>query len=143
MLPLPLDPTASPHPRQRGPPAPGVPHAAADTHSSGFVEHQLLDRADDGGSGGGHGSSERRPHYRAPGRSPGRDSRLTGPGTEGGDCRHSSPHRAQKNQRRCAKPSAARCRRVLPDSPSHASHRAPPIGEGAGLQEHGVVEGGR
>lgn len=77
MLPLPYDSTESPDARCTVlPPRP----AAADTHSSSLIEHQLLDRTDDGGSGRGHGSSQWRPHYRAPSRGPGRDSFRVPPG---------------------------------------------------------------
>lgn len=99
VLPLPFDPTASPHPPPAARSSRPICPAAADTHSSGLVEHQLLDRADDGGSGRGHGSSQWRPHYRAPGRGPGRDSGRTVPGDRGRRlCRASSPDPQRKSK---------------------------------------------
>lgn len=96
-----------PHPPAARSSRPVCP-ATADTHSSGLVEHELLDRADDGSSGRGHGSSQWRPHYRAPGRSPGRDSCRTVPGDRGRRlCRARSPDPAEKNQTRSAKALAA------------------------------------
>lgn len=116
VLPLPFDPTATPPPPPAARSSRPVCPATADTHSSGLVEHELLDRADDGSSGRGHGSSQWRPHYRAPGRSPGRDSCRTVPGDRGRRlCRARSPEPAEKNQSRSAKAlvaAAAGCFRI-------------------------------
>lgn len=92
VLPLPDDPTGCPDPRSAVlPPRPVV----VGTHSSGLIQHQLLDRADDGGSGRGHGSSQWRPRHRAPGRGPGRDSGGVPPGDRARRPRRPPAHQTQ------------------------------------------------
>lgn len=138
MLPLPYDSTESPDARSTVlPPRP----AAANTHSSSLIEHQLLDRTDDGGSGRGHGSSQWRPHYRAPGRGPGRDSFRVPPGDRGDSARRPSTRDPPDddnvgtlNPRRQQQPGA-----------SGFPEPRLPTGQvrtrGAGLHDQGVAEG--
>lgn len=109
--------------------------AAADTHSSGLVQHQLLNRADDGGSGRGHGSSQWRTPLqgtRPPPRSGQLRDRLWRPREETPHTQHTGSRR--EKQCRGANPLAARGCWVLPDSPSPASQQAPPRHEGRGYR---------
>lgn len=110
---------------------------AADTHSSGLIQHQLLDRADDGGSGRGHGSGQERPHHWAAGRGSGRDTLRGRPRRQREETPQTPPPARQIQLTKTLSEldnSAARSRRLLPDSLSPASQQAPPIVEGRGYR---------
>lgn len=118
------------------PPPRVAPHCAPPgTYSSGLIQNQLLDGADDGGGGRGHGRRKGGLPYRAPGRGPAAAaSRLPPGGPRRGHLRPPASSRANTPRAPHKQKTGAQLRCFRIPAP-HLQPSPAPGTSGAGLED--------